>query len=164
MWLACQSGDLLLCSHNTEKQSRRAGRASAWASTNVGPLISIQLGIIGLCPQDKYALSGQNLLNVPKGHEEPEKHAVYNSFLSQLTKWWQCWWRPVGWLPRLKGALLCSTQEETQAEAQQKQLILGGNTHPTKVVIVMKLKHISVAKDSILLKIFPSYRHFSFSD
>lgn len=69
-----------------------------------------------------------------------------------------------GLTPRLNGALLCSTQEETRAEAQQKQLILGGNTHPTKVVIIMKPEHISVAKDSILLKILPSYRHFSFSD
>lgn len=34
----------------------------------MGPLISIQVGIIGLYPQDKYALSGQNLLNVSKGH------------------------------------------------------------------------------------------------
>lgn len=33
----------------------------------VGPLISIQF-VIGLYPRDKYALSGQNLLNVSKGH------------------------------------------------------------------------------------------------
>jgi hypothetical protein len=39
----------------------------------MGPLISIQVGIIGLYPQDKYALSGQNLLNVSKGHKEPVK-------------------------------------------------------------------------------------------
>lgn len=67
-------------------RQRKAGRGSVWVRTNVGPLISIQVGIIGLYPQDKYALSGQNLLNVSKGHEELAKHIVYNSFLSQLTK------------------------------------------------------------------------------
>lgn len=34
-------------------------------------------------------------------------------------------------------------------ETQRKQLILGGNTHATEMIIIMKLKHISAAKDSI---------------
>lgn len=76
----------VLCSHNAEEQYLRAGRGSGWVRTNVGPLISIQVGIIGLYPQEKYALSGQNPLNVSKGHKEPAKRTVYNSFLSQLTK------------------------------------------------------------------------------
>lgn len=51
-------------------------KSLVWVGVNVGPLISIQVGIIGLYPQDKYALSGQNLLNVYKGHKKPAKHTV----------------------------------------------------------------------------------------
>lgn len=60
----------------THKAVSTCGRSLVWVGANVGPLISIQVGIIGLYPQDKYALSGQNLLNVYKGHKKPAKHTV----------------------------------------------------------------------------------------
>lgn len=34
-------------------------------------------------------------------------------------------------------------------ETQHKQLILGGNTHAIEMIIIMKLKHTSVAKDGM---------------
>lgn len=49
-------------------------------------------------------------------------------------------------------------------ETQHKQLIFRGNIHLTEMIIIMKLKRISVAKDGITLKRMPSYRYSSFSD
>lgn len=37
-------------------------------------------------------------------------------------------------------------------ETQHEQLTLGGHTHPTEMIIIMKLKHISVAKACPALK------------
>ena len=55
-------------------------------------------------------------------------------------------------------------KRKPRLETQHEQLISGGDTHATEMIIIMKLKRISVAKDYITLKVFPSYWHFSFSD
>lgn len=55
-------------------------------------------------------------------------------------------------------------RRKPRLETQHEQLISGGNTHPTEMIIMMKLKGISVAKDYITLTIFPSSWHLSFSD
>lgn len=46
-------------------------------------------------------------------------------------------------------------KREHRLQTQHKQLIWGGNTHPTEMTIITKLKHISVTKDCLSLKILP---------
>lgn len=46
-------------------------------------------------------------------------------------------------------------KRERRLETQHKQLILGGNTHPTEMTIITKLKHISVRQRLPLSKDIP---------